>query len=194
VTASPRSLPVLTCSTTERAEGNITFDLRAQQVRERRTVPAIRHMNQVDAGHHFEQFAGEVTSAAIAGRRHIDLPGMCLRVGNKVGKRLGLPLGPISETAVNAALAFIESAKPQEELECVLVIQMACTPTAGMAVLARLGGSRRRPKRRHDGNCGRSINPRLRNSGRGPAAAKERRVAVRARWGDPLIVRRSRPK
>jgi hypothetical protein len=51
-----------------------------------------------------------------------------------------LPEGGISETAVNAALAFIESAKPREEVECALVIQMACTHTATMAVLARLGG------------------------------------------------------
>jgi hypothetical protein len=42
--------------------------------------------------------------------------------------------------AVNAALAFIESAKPREEVECALVIQMACTHTAAMAVLERLGG------------------------------------------------------
>ena len=41
---------------------------------------------------------------------------------------------------MNAALAFIESAKPQEEVECALVIQMACTHTAAMAVLGRLGG------------------------------------------------------
>jgi hypothetical protein len=51
-----------------------------------------------------------------------------------------LPLDGISEIAVNAALAFIESAKPREGVECALVIQMACTHTATMAVLARLGG------------------------------------------------------
>jgi hypothetical protein len=51
-----------------------------------------------------------------------------------------LPLGGISEIAVNAALAFIESAKPREEVECALVIQMACTHTAAMAVLGTLGG------------------------------------------------------
>jgi hypothetical protein len=51
-----------------------------------------------------------------------------------------LPMGGISEVAVNAALAFIEGAKPQEEVESALVIQMACTHTAAMAVLARIGG------------------------------------------------------
>jgi hypothetical protein len=43
--------------------------------------------------------------------------------------------GGISEVAVNASLAFIESAKPRDEVEAALVIQMACTHTATMAVL-----------------------------------------------------------
>jgi hypothetical protein len=38
-----------------------------------------------------------------------------------------LPGSGISEIAVNASLAFIEGAKPQGEVECALVIQMACT-------------------------------------------------------------------
>ena len=41
---------------------------------------------------------------------------------------------------MNASLAFIESAKPKDEMECALVIQMACAHTATMAVLNRLGG------------------------------------------------------
>jgi hypothetical protein len=49
--------------------------------------------------------------------------------------------GGISEVAVNASLAFIESAKPQDEVECALVIQMACSHSATMAVLAVLGGA-----------------------------------------------------
>src|SRR4051812_27487353 len=52
-----------------------------------------------------------------------------------------LPGSRISEIAVNASLAFIESAKPRDELECALVIQMACTHSATMAVLSRLGGA-----------------------------------------------------
>jgi hypothetical protein len=52
------------------------------------------------------------------------------------------PLGSgISEIAVNASLAFIEGAKPRDEVECALVIQMACTHAAAMAVLGRLGGA-----------------------------------------------------
>ena len=46
-----------------------------------------------------------------------------------------------TEIAVNAALAFIEEAKPEDEVVAALVIQMACTHTAAMAVLARLGGA-----------------------------------------------------
>jgi hypothetical protein len=50
-----------------------------------------------------------------------------------------LPGTGISEIAVNASLAFIESAKPQGEIECALVIQMACTHSAAMLVLKRIG-------------------------------------------------------
>ena len=52
-----------------------------------------------------------------------------------------LPNSGISEIAVNASLAFIEGAKPRDEIECALVIQMACTHSAAMAVLNRLGGA-----------------------------------------------------
>src|SRR3954447_265856 len=52
-----------------------------------------------------------------------------------------LPNSGISEVAVNASLAFIEGAKPRDELECALVIQMACTHSATMAVLSRVPGA-----------------------------------------------------
>lgn len=51
-----------------------------------------------------------------------------------------LPSSGVSEIAINAALSFIENAKPQTELEAALVVQMACTHAAGMAVLSRVGG------------------------------------------------------
>jgi hypothetical protein len=51
-----------------------------------------------------------------------------------------LPNSGISEIAVNASLAFIEGAKPRGEVECALVIQMACTHSAAIAVLKRIGG------------------------------------------------------
>jgi hypothetical protein len=52
-----------------------------------------------------------------------------------------LPSGGISEIAVNAALSMIEAAKPENEVEAALIIQMACTHTAVMAVLSRIGGA-----------------------------------------------------
>jgi hypothetical protein len=52
-----------------------------------------------------------------------------------------LPCSGISEIAVNASLAFIEGAKPHDEVEGALLIQMACTHTAAMAVLGIIGGA-----------------------------------------------------
>jgi hypothetical protein len=46
-----------------------------------------------------------------------------------------LPRAGISEMAVNASLAFIENAKPKDEVESALLIQMACTHTAAMTAL-----------------------------------------------------------
>ncbi len=51
-----------------------------------------------------------------------------------------LPFSGVSEVAVNAALAMIEAAAPKDEIEGALAVQMACTHSAAMAVLARLGG------------------------------------------------------
>src|SRR5947199_61475 len=51
-----------------------------------------------------------------------------------------LPNSGICEIAVNASLAFIEGAKPQGEVEGALVLQMACTHAAAMAVLATFAG------------------------------------------------------
>jgi hypothetical protein len=47
-----------------------------------------------------------------------------------------LPGGGTSEMAVNASLALIENAKPKDEIESALLIQMACTHTAAMTALA----------------------------------------------------------
>jgi hypothetical protein len=48
------------------------------------------------------------------------------------------PFGTISETHINAAMAMIEAAAPKDEIEAALAVQMACTHTAAMAVLAKL--------------------------------------------------------
>lgn len=63
-----------------------------------------------------------------------------------------LPAGGVSEIAVNAALAFIEGAKPRDEVEAALVWQMACAHSAAMAVLRRIAPLRRRSER---SGCGR---------------------------------------
>jgi hypothetical protein len=49
--------------------------------------------------------------------------------------------GGVSEMAVNASLAFIENAKPKDEVEGALLIQMACTHTAAMTALAAFAGT-----------------------------------------------------
>ncbi len=58
-----------------------------------------------------------------------------------------LPFGKTSEIALNAALAFIEGAKPRNEIEAALVMQMACTHAANMIILNKFeggaGGERR---------------------------------------------------
>jgi hypothetical protein len=51
-----------------------------------------------------------------------------------------LPGSGVSEIAVNAALAMIESEQPKGETESAIVLQMACVHAATMAVLGRLGG------------------------------------------------------
>ena len=56
-------------------------------------------------------------------------------------KAAQLPCGGISEVAMNAALALIEAAEPQNEIEGALAVQMACTHTAAISILARFGGS-----------------------------------------------------
>jgi hypothetical protein len=52
-----------------------------------------------------------------------------------------LPGSGTCEVAVNSALAFIEGARPRDEVEAALVIQMSCTHIAAMAVLARFSGA-----------------------------------------------------
>jgi len=57
------------------------------------------------------------------------------------------PFGTISETHINAALAMIEAAAPKDEIEAALAVQIACTHTAAMGILAKLDcgfGSERR--------------------------------------------------
>jgi hypothetical protein len=52
-----------------------------------------------------------------------------------------LPDGPVSETAMNAALALIEAVAPRDEVEGALAVQMAATHCASMNVLGRIGSA-----------------------------------------------------
>ena len=81
-----------------------------------------------------------------------------------------LPNSGICEIAVNASLAFIEGAKPRDEIECALVIQMACTHSAAMAVLNRLGGAAGGSNCCGDGVRGGPLAAGLRNPGRSVTA------------------------
>ena len=51
-----------------------------------------------------------------------------------------MPSGGISEVGMNAALALIEGAAPRDEIEGALAVQMACTHSAALSVLARFRG------------------------------------------------------
>lgn len=55
-----------------------------------------------------------------------------------------LPDGPLSEVTMNAALAMIEAAAPQNEVEGALAVQLACTHCAAMYVLSRVNGCTQR--------------------------------------------------
>ena len=71
---------------------------------------------------------------------------------------------------MNAALALIEAAAPKDEVEAALAIQMACTQTAAMAVLAKLdvafADERRVAAFRIGGGA---VDEGLRNASRGPS-------------------------
>ena len=62
-----------------------------------------------------------------------------------------LPFAGISEVGMNAALALIEAAAPRNEIEGALAVQMACTHTAALAVLARLNGGQALQKLAREG-------------------------------------------
>jgi len=55
-----------------------------------------------------------------------------------------LPNGPLSEVAMNAALAMIEAAAPQNEVEGAFAVQIACTHSAAMFVLSQVNGCTQR--------------------------------------------------
>src|ERR1700726_1052896 len=62
--------------------------LSAEQIGKRRSPAAIRHMDQINAGHHLEQFAGNMLRASYPARPHVELAGICLGIGDELWKRL----------------------------------------------------------------------------------------------------------
>ena len=61
------------------------LDLAFEQIGDRRRVAAIRHVQHVDAGHHLEQFAGEMRRRADAARGHVEFARMRLGIGDEFG-------------------------------------------------------------------------------------------------------------
>jgi hypothetical protein len=55
-----------------------------------------------------------------------------------------LPEGPLLEASMNAALAMIEAAAPQNEIEGALAVEMARTHCVAMSVLSRVHGCTQR--------------------------------------------------
>ena len=74
-------------------------------------------------------------------------PGVCENRNRPMNKKLSTPAASVAAGKVPAPVRVklrrknSELAKPRDELECALVIQMACTHSAAMAVLNRLGGA-----------------------------------------------------
>src|SRR6516225_11821392 len=88
VTASARSLPALTYSIDEDMLANMTCTCPPSGSTSAGTRAAIRHVHEVDAGHHFEQFTENMVSGTDAARRHVDLAGIDFGIGDEFGDRL----------------------------------------------------------------------------------------------------------
>lgn len=58
-----------------------------------------------------------------------------------------MPGDGASELAINAAIAMIAAAKPVNEIEAALALQMACTHMVAMSVMSRIGGAAGGPHR-----------------------------------------------
>src|SRR5262245_56119459 len=85
VTARARSLPPLTYSIDDDMVANITCTCPPSRSTSAGPAP---HVHEVDAGHHLEQFTGNMVSGTNAGRRHVDPAGIGLGIGDELGNRL----------------------------------------------------------------------------------------------------------
>jgi hypothetical protein len=68
----------------------IDLHLSAHQVGKRGRAAAIGHMQHVDAGHHFEEFARDMRQGSGAGRCHRYLAWVVLGISNELRKCFGL--------------------------------------------------------------------------------------------------------
>ena len=73
VTASARSLPALTYSIDEDMLANMTCTCPPSGSTSAGTRAAIRHVHEVDAGHHFEQFTENMVSGTDAAMSRMKL-------------------------------------------------------------------------------------------------------------------------
>ena len=62
--------------------------LAGKHIGERRRAAPVGHVLHVDAGQHLEQFARHVDRGSVAGRRHVELAGIGLGVGDQLGNGL----------------------------------------------------------------------------------------------------------
>src|SRR5262249_60512559 len=62
--------------------------LSGHEIGHRGRATAIRHMDHVDPGHHFEQFAGDMDRRADATRSVADLAGIGLHIADELGNGL----------------------------------------------------------------------------------------------------------
>ena len=89
VIARARSLPALMYANRLGRVGEEDLHLPAEQIGQRGRHAAIGHVHHVDAGHHLEQFGGDVGDPADAARTVGELARIRLGIGDELGNRLG---------------------------------------------------------------------------------------------------------
>ena len=93
VTASARSLPALMWPIDDGMLSKVTCTWPPSRSVSAGAEPLIRHVRHLHAGHHLEQLAGQMDRGAVAGRRHVDLAGIGLGVGDELGDGLRRHVG-----------------------------------------------------------------------------------------------------
>ena len=76
VTASARTLPALMCLDRRGQGAEHHLHLAADQIGQRGRAAAIGHVQHIDAGHHLEQFAGDMDAVPVPPDAMLILPGL----------------------------------------------------------------------------------------------------------------------